>query len=58
MKTTITIDKEVRDKLKEIKLTKHEMYDEIIERLIKFYKGVKEEGQLGQNEKILEMQEL
>ena len=58
MKTTIAITLETREALKKIKVTKHEMYDEIIERLIKFYKGVKEEGQLGQNEKILEMQEL
>ena len=40
MKTTIQVEKETLDKLKLIKLTKRESYDEIINRLME-YKNVK-----------------
>jgi len=35
MKTTIQIDKETLEKLKQVKLTKRESYNEIIIRLLK-----------------------
>lgn len=35
MKTTIQVNKETLERLKKIKLTKRESYDEIINRLIK-----------------------
>ena len=42
MKTTIQVEKEIVNMLKELKLTKRESYEEIIIRLIKKNAGGKE----------------
>lgn len=40
-RTTIQIEHKTLEKMKKLRITKKETYDEIIKRLIKFFKGEK-----------------